>query len=154
MVRPPYECWLRPGWLKQVYVSLDTLMIQLICTLTDTTDILNELLIMVIMMQLIYLISYASTHRLISRTPRLDLAGPVYILHRGVQWKQGVVIYMTLCTSLLYNTTPIHCTPDPLHPPLQSIQGSGEQKVAKWWPKAVWWCSYPFKPCPFVLTWS
>ena len=30
------------------------------------------------------------------------------------------MIYMTLCTSLLYNTTPIHCTPDPLHPPLQS----------------------------------
>ena len=47
----------------------------------------------------------------------------VYILQRGVQWKQGVVIYTTLCTSLLYNATPIHCTPDPLHPPLQSIQG-------------------------------
>ena len=45
-----------------------------------------------------------------------------YIPQRGVQWKQGVVIYMTLYTSLLYNTTPIHCTPDPLHPPLQSIQ--------------------------------
>ena len=47
---------------------------------------------------------------------------PLYILQRGVQWKQGVVVYMTLYTSLLYNTTPIHCTPDPLHPPLQSIQ--------------------------------
>ena len=46
----------------------------------------------------------------------------VYIPQRGVQWKQGVVIYMTVYTSLLYNTTPIHCTPDPLHPPLQSIQ--------------------------------
>ena len=32
------------------------------------------------------------------------------------------MIYMTLYTSLLQNTTPIHCTPDPLHPPLQSIQ--------------------------------
>ena len=30
----------------------------------------------------------------------------------GVQWKQGVVICMVLCTSLLYNTTP-----HPLHPP-------------------------------------
>ena len=40
----------------------------------------------------------------------------------GLQWKQGVVFCMTLYTSLLYNTTPIHCTPDPLHPPLQSIQ--------------------------------
>ena len=45
-----------------------------------------------------------------------------YILQRGVQWKQGVVIYMALYTSLLYNTTPIHCTPLRLHPLLQSIQ--------------------------------
>ena len=45
-----------------------------------------------------------------------------YIPQRGVQWTQGVVIYLTLYTSLLCNTTPIHCTPDPLHPPLQSIQ--------------------------------
>ena len=40
----------------------------------------------------------------------------LYILQRGVQWKQGVVIRMLLCTSLLCNTTPIHCTPNPLHP--------------------------------------
>ena len=40
---------------------------------------------------------------------------------KGVQWTQGVVIYMTLSTSCLCNTTPIHFTPDPLHPPLQSI---------------------------------
>ena len=40
-----------------------------------------------------------------------------YIPQRGVQWKQGVVVYMTLYTSLLYGTTPIHCTPHPLHPP-------------------------------------
>ena len=45
----------------------------------------------------------------------------VYILQRGVQWKQGVVICMMLYTVLLYNTTPIHRTPLPLHPPLQSI---------------------------------
>ena len=38
------------------------------------------------------------------------------IHQRGVQWKQGVGIYMMLYTSLLYNTTPIHCTPLPLHP--------------------------------------
>ena len=31
---------------------------------------------------------------------------------------------MTLYISLLYNTTPIHCTPDPLHPPLQSIHSA------------------------------
>ena len=36
---------------------------------------------------------------------------PIYILQRGVQWKQGVVICMMLYTSLLCNTTHIHCTP-------------------------------------------
>ena len=35
------------------------------------------------------------------------------IHQRGVQWKQGVVIYMMLYVSLLYDTTPIHCTPPP-----------------------------------------
>ena len=38
------------------------------------------------------------------------------IHQRGVQWKQGVVISMRLYTTLLYNTTPIHYTPLPLHP--------------------------------------
>ena len=42
----------------------------------------------------------------------------IKIYQRGVQWKQGVVIYMLLYTSLLCTTTPIHCTPLPLHPPL------------------------------------
>ena len=42
------------------------------------------------------------------------------IHQRGVQWKQGVVIYMLLYTSLLYNTTPIHCTPLRLHPPVMN----------------------------------
>ena len=49
-------------------------------------------------------------------------ASPIYILQRGVQWKQGVVVWMVLYASLLYNTTSIHCTPLRLHPPLQSIQ--------------------------------
>ena len=48
----------------------------------------------------------------------------VKIRQRGVQWKQGVVMRMLLCTSLLYNTTPIHCTPLPLHPPLMNTQAS------------------------------
>ena len=39
---------------------------------------------------------------------------------RGVQWKQGVVIYTMLYSSLLYSTAPIHCTPLPLHPPLMT----------------------------------
>ena len=41
----------------------------------------------------------------------------LYIPQRGVQWKQEVEIYMISYTSLLYDTTPIHCTPLPLHPP-------------------------------------
>ena len=40
----------------------------------------------------------------------------------GVQWKQGVVTCMTLYTSLLYSTTPSHCTPLPLHPPVINTQ--------------------------------
>ena len=40
-----------------------------------------------------------------------------YILQRGVQWKQGVVICMVLYTILLHNTTPIHCTPRSTAPP-------------------------------------
>ena len=50
------------------------------------------------------------------------LRGYIKILQRGVQWKQGVVICMTLYTSLLHNTTPIHCTPLRLHPPLMNTQ--------------------------------
>ena len=42
------------------------------------------------------------------------------IQQRGAQWKQGVVIYMMLYTSLLCNTTPIHCTRLPLHPPVMN----------------------------------
>ena len=38
------------------------------------------------------------------------------IHQRGVQRKQGVVMHMMLCTGLLYDTTPIRCTPLPLHP--------------------------------------
>ena len=39
---------------------------------------------------------------------------------RGVQRKQGVGNYMMSYTSLLYNATPIHCTPLPLHPPVMN----------------------------------
>ena len=42
------------------------------------------------------------------------------INQRGVQWKQGVVIYMMLYTSWLHNSAPIHCTPLPLHPPVMN----------------------------------
>ena len=53
---------------------------------------------------------------------RLPGPGPalLYIPQREVQWKQGVVIYTMLYTSLLYDTTPIHCTPLPLHPPVMN----------------------------------
>ena len=49
-------------------------------------------------------------------------SSPTQDSSKGVQWKQGVVVYIILCVVLLYGTTPIHCTPLPLHPPLQSIQ--------------------------------
>ena len=41
----------------------------------------------------------------------------LYILQRGVQWKQGVAIYIMLYVVLLHDTTPIHCTPPPTTPP-------------------------------------
>ena len=40
----------------------------------------------------------------------------------GVQWKQGVVVYMMLYTSLLHDTTPMHCTPLPVHSPVMNTQ--------------------------------
>ena len=66
---------------------------------------------------------YMNIYHIILCYITLEACGPVsrssrmlYILQRGVQWKQGVVVYMTLYTSLLCNNTPIHCTPHPLHP--------------------------------------
>ena len=57
------------------------------------------------------------------RAPRLTSPPRrVYIPQRGVQWKQGVVIYMMLYISLLYNTTRIRCTPLPLHPTVMNIR--------------------------------
>ena len=50
----------------------------------------------------------------------------IKIHQRGVQWKQGLVIYMMLHASLLDNTTPIHCTPLPLHPPVRNTQALPE----------------------------
>ena len=42
-------------------------------------------------------------------------SGKSRFIKGGVQWKQGVVIYM-MSYYLLYNTTPIPCTPLRLHP--------------------------------------
>ena len=56
------------------------------------------------------------------RIPRLRISEVVCILQRGVQWKRGVVICMVLYASLLCSPTPIHCAPDPLHPPLLNTQ--------------------------------
>ena len=44
------------------------------------------------------------------------------IHRRGVQWKQDVVVYIRFQAVLLYITTPIHCTPLRLHPPLMNTQ--------------------------------
>ena len=46
-----------------------------------------------------------------SRKRLRSLTSRFKIHQRGVQWKQGVVVYMLLDTSVLYDTTPIHCTP-------------------------------------------
>ena len=54
------------------------------------------------------------------------------IHQRGVQWKQGVVIYMVLYTSWLYTTTPIHCTPLPLHPPMMNTQSHKSSRLGEW----------------------
>ena len=49
----------------------------------------------------------------------------IYIyIYICILWKQGVVIYMMLCTSLQYDTTPIHGTALRLHTPLLSIHKS------------------------------
>ena len=45
----------------------------------------------------------------------------VKIHQRGVQWKQGVVVYIILCVVLLY-------TPLRLHPPLMNTQKSRRQE--------------------------
>ena len=73
----------------------------------------------------------------------------LYIPQRGVQWKQDVVICMLLYTSLLYTTTPIHCTPLPLHPPAMntrrrvSLAPKGRwQQYAGARPAALWQVAY------------
>ena len=48
-----------------------------------------------------------------------------------MQWKQGVVIHMMLYTSLLYHTTPIHCTPLLLHPPVMNTQERWPQPASE-----------------------
>ena len=60
------------------------------------------------------------------------LATFIKIHQRGVQWNQGVVICMMLYTCLLCNTTPIHCTPLPLHPPVMNTRiSSGPRSLDK-----------------------
>ena len=68
----------------------------------------------------IYIYIYSNSQQSTERS-----APQVFKIHqRGVQWKQGVVIYMTLYTSLIHKTIPIHCTPLALHPPLMNTQTS------------------------------
>ena len=58
-----------------------------------------------------------------SRTKTLLAKTRSFEIHqRGVQWKQGVVVYIILYIIFLYDTTPIHCTPLRLHPPLMKTQ--------------------------------
>ena len=54
-------------------------------------------------------------------SPEPSKAPGVYILQRGVQWKQGVVNYMMIYTILLYNTTPILCRVSKVAAPYASV---------------------------------
>ena len=71
-----------------------------------------------------------SVSRNLEKTVEWKESNPVSsrFIKGGVQWKQGVVICMMLYTSLLYHTTPIHCTPLRLHPPLMYIH---ERRAAR-----------------------
>ena len=40
----------------------------------------------------------------------------MYMCMHACMWKQGVVVYIILYVVVVYNTTPIHCTPLRLHP--------------------------------------
>ena len=57
-----------------------------------------------------------------------------------MQWKQGVVVHIISQAVLLYNTTPIHCTPLPLHPPVMNIQSFLSRDCASL--DAFCWVSY------------
>ena len=64
-----------------------------------------------------------SSHRMIF----CSLPCVLFKIHqRGVQWKLGVVVYTILYAVLLYNATPIHCTPLPLHPPVMNTKQISE----------------------------
>ena len=52
----------------------------------------------------------------------------VYMLQRGVQWKQGVVVYIILQAVLL---PPIHCTPLRLHPFDEYPQPTKDKRARK-----------------------
>ena len=66
----------------------------------------------------------------------------VKIHQRGVQWKQGVVIYRICYTSLLYDTIPIRCTPLPLHPPVMNTQGLREAAAESHRYRCIYICTY------------
>ena len=82
------------------------------------------------------------------------------IHQRGVQWKQGVVIDMMLCYSLLYHTTPIHCTPLPLHPPVMNahsrnwceVLGGLGTPTSNFWTFNVWKLAVASAPISCLAT--
>ena len=65
--------------------------------------------------------------------PSVCKACQLKIHQRGVQWKQGVVIHMMLCTTLLCNATPIRCTPLRLHPPVMNTHQHATRKSTFPW---------------------
>ena len=78
------------------------------------------LLIIIIVIINIYIYIYTYTYYLYYHYYYYYYYHYRYTLQRGAQRRQGVVSCMVLCTILLCNTTPIHCTPLPLHPPVMN----------------------------------
>ena len=82
-----------------------------------TSMIIIIIIIIMIIIVIIIIIIIYENNIIWSLGLLLLLPGPVKIHQRGVQWKQGVVIYVMLYTVVLHDTTQIHCTPPPTAPP-------------------------------------
>ena len=75
------------------------------------------LIIIMIIIIIVIIILIASLIKHYYYVMTIRYAWILKIHQRGVQWKQGVVVYIISWAVVLYNTTPIHCTALRLHPP-------------------------------------
>ena len=81
----------------------------------------------------IYIYIYICVAIWLRATQSSCLRGSWLKIHqRGMQWKQGVVIYVMLYSSWLCNATPIHCTPLRLQPRLNTHwRGKSQKEVGR-----------------------